>query len=197
MKLFVVGLIKKTCLRVSLNMNHFVVGLIKKTCLPVSQNMKHFVGGLIKKTCLRVSLNMNHFVVGLIKKPCLPVSQNMKHFVGGLIKKTCSRVSRNTKHSVMSYTDEKNVPGVALFTNFRKAFDTIEWDFLIDILNKFNSGPDVINWVKLFYNNVTSCVLDNGHASKFFALLGEGCQTRLPSVRIAFCDRYRSSCQCY
>jgi len=50
----------------------------------------------------------------------------------------------------MSYTDEKNVPGVALFIDFRKALDTIEWDVLIDTLNKFNFGPDVINWVKSF-----------------------------------------------
>jgi len=71
---------------------------------------------------------------------------------------------------IVPYADEKNVPGVALFIDFRKAFDTIEWDFLIDTLNKFNSGPDVINWVKIFYNNVTSCVLSNGHASEFFAL---------------------------
>ena len=50
----------------------------------------------------------------------------------------------------MSYRDEKNVPGVALFIDFRKAFDTIEWDFLIDTLRKFNFGPDVKNWVKIF-----------------------------------------------
>jgi len=78
----------------------------------------------------------------------------------------------------MSYTDEKNVPGVALFIDFRKAFDTIEWDFLIDTLDKFNFGPDVKNWEKIFYNNVTSCVLNNGHASEFFALergVRQGC----------------------
>jgi len=61
---------------------------------------------------------------------------------------------------IMSYTEEKNIPGVALFIDFRKAFDTIEWDFLLDSLNKFNFGPDVINWVKIFYGNVTSCVLN-------------------------------------
>ena len=46
---------------------------------------------------------------------------------------------------IMSYTDKKKVPGVALFIDFRKAFDTIEWDFLIDTLDKFNFGPDVRN----------------------------------------------------
>ena len=79
---------------------------------------------------------------------------------------------------IMSYTEENNIPGVALFIDFRKAFDTIEWDFLIDTLNKFNFGPDVINWVRIFYGNVTSCVLNNGHASEFFALergVRQGC----------------------
>ena len=79
---------------------------------------------------------------------------------------------------IMSYTDKTKVPGVALFIDFRKAFDTIEWDFLIDTLDKFNFGPDVRNWVKIFYNNVTSCVLNNGHASEFFTLergVRQGC----------------------
>ena len=79
---------------------------------------------------------------------------------------------------IMSYTNEKNMPGVALFIDFRKAFDTIEWDFLSDTLSKFNFGPDVKNWVKIFYNNVTSCVLNNGHASEFFTLergVRQGC----------------------
>ena len=33
-----------------------------------------------------------------------------------------------------------------------------------------NLAPDVKNWEKIFYNNVTRCVLNNGHASEFFAL---------------------------
>ena len=79
---------------------------------------------------------------------------------------------------IMSYKDDKTMLGVALFFDFRKAFDTIEWDFLIDTLNKLNFRPDVKNWVKIFYNNVTSCVLNNGHVSEFFALesgVRQGC----------------------
>ena len=42
------------------------------------------------------------------------------------------------------------------------------------------------NWVKIFYNNVTSCVLNNGHASEFFTLergVRQGCSlSGLPFV---------------
>ena len=78
----------------------------------------------------------------------------------------------------MSYTEEKKLPGAALFIDFRKAFDSIEWSFLINTLNNFNFGPDIQNWVRIFYNNVTSCVLNNGHASEFFVLergVRQGC----------------------
>ena len=42
---------------------------------------------------------------------------------------------------------------------FKKAFDTIEWDFIDNCLKKFNFGPDIQNWFKVLYNNVNSCVL--------------------------------------
>ena len=78
----------------------------------------------------------------------------------------------------MSYTEENNLPGAALFIDFRKAFDSMEWSFFIETLNNFNFGPDIQNWVNIFYNNATSCVLNNGHASEFFVLkrrVRQGC----------------------
>ena len=78
----------------------------------------------------------------------------------------------------MMYTEENNMPGIALFVDFRKAFDTIEWDFINNCLQKFNFGPDIQNWVKILYNNGTSCVLNNGFASEFFPVergVRQGC----------------------
>ena len=78
----------------------------------------------------------------------------------------------------MNYTEENNVPGIALFIDFRKAFDTIERDFINSCLEKFNFGPNIKNWVKILYNNVSSCVLNNGFASELFLVergVRQGC----------------------
>ena len=79
---------------------------------------------------------------------------------------------------IMNYTEENNIPGIALFIDFRKAFDTIERDFINNCLEKFNFGPIIKNWVKILYNNVSSCVLNNGFGSEFFPVergVRQGC----------------------
>ena len=46
--------------------------------------------------------------------------------------------------------------------DFEKAFD-IGTFYLIFILFFFNFGEDFKNWLKLFYKNIQSCVIVNGH----------------------------------
>ena len=45
-------------------------------------------------------------------------------------------------------------------------------------LQTFNFGPDILNWFRVTYNQASSCVLHNGHASEFFLLergVRQGC----------------------
>ena len=65
-------------------------------------------------------------------------------------------------------TKHANTPGIAIFLDFRKAFDTIEWNYLLSALKLFNFGSDIQRWIEVIYHNVSSCVLNNGHASPFF-----------------------------
>ena len=79
---------------------------------------------------------------------------------------------------IISYTAAKNLPGLAVFIDFEKAFDSIEWNFLLKVLDKLNFGPDFKNWVQTFYCSITSCVTNNGYASDFFSLergVRQGC----------------------
>ena len=80
---------------------------------------------------------------------------------------------------IMSYTEETSIPGIALFLDFKKAFDTIEWDFIDNCLKKVQLRPRHSKLVQSYiYNNVNSCVLNNGYASEFFSLergVRQGC----------------------
>ena len=51
---------------------------------------------------------------------------------------------------IIQYATEKNIPGLLLFIDFEKAFDSLEWSFIFDTLRFFGFGDSIINWVKVF-----------------------------------------------
>jgi len=55
-------------------------------------------------------------------------------------------------------TEIQNIPGIFLLLDFRKAFDTVEWDFIQQTLNLFNFGSSLKQWVKTLYTNTESAV---------------------------------------
>ena len=70
---------------------------------------------------------------------------------------------------IIDFTAKENIPGLLLFIDFQKAFDSVEWEFLIEGLKKFNFGRDFLQWVKTFYS-IQSCVINNGVSSNIFTL---------------------------
>ena len=80
--------------------------------------------------------------------------------------------------SVIKYTANKKVPGLLLFLDFEKAFDTLEWSFINKTLQQFGFGPSLSSWVRLFYCSIESCIVNNGWTSNFFNLsrgVRQGC----------------------
>ena len=71
---------------------------------------------------------------------------------------------------IIEHTNLTGKKGIAIFLDFKKAFDSIEWPYLKAAINVFNFGPDILNWINIFFNDVSSCVLNNGHAFTFFPL---------------------------
>ena len=60
---------------------------------------------------------------------------------------------------IIEYTEEHDIPGMLLFTDFEKAFDSINHEYITEILNLFYFGRDLKSWINLFYHSATSCVL--------------------------------------
>ena len=67
---------------------------------------------------------------------------------------------------IMEYTKHEDIPGVAFFLGFEKAFDSVEWNYIQKCLEATTFGPHLRQWVFVFYHNISSCVLNNGHASE-------------------------------
>ena len=67
---------------------------------------------------------------------------------------------------------------MAVFLDFAKAFDSIEWDFIQKCLESFNFGPILRQWISVFHKDISSCVVNNGITSKLFYLecgVHQGC----------------------
>ena len=79
---------------------------------------------------------------------------------------------------MIDYYDILNKSGILLAIDFRKAFDSIEWNFIYKSLESLNFGPSFINWIKTIYNSPEACIKNNGHVSEVFQMsrgIRQGC----------------------
>ena len=81
-------------------------------------------------------------------------------------------------NDIIEYADAKKLPGILLFIDFRKAFDTIEWNFIHKCIELYNFGPNIRKWISILYNNVESGVLNAGFMTNYFQVsrgVRQGC----------------------
>ena len=79
---------------------------------------------------------------------------------------------------LMDYTKIKNIPGIAIFLDFMKAYDSLEWNFMFKTLDAYGFGPNFKKWVKLLYTEPGCRVKVNGFISEGFNMqrgIRQGC----------------------
>ena len=138
------------------------------TCIPKEgKNLQHLKNWR-PISLLNVSYKIASNCITNRIKLVLPkiINSTQKAFLKG------RNISDNIKlmYDVLLYTESENIPGLLLLVDFQKAFDSISWEFVDRTLRFFNFGDDIRRWVKVFYNDIVSCVQINGKYSEYFAI---------------------------
>ena len=71
---------------------------------------------------------------------------------------------------ILEYTSENDIEAILFSADFEKALDSIEHPFLFAVLKSFGFGADFIQWIRTFFNNAESCVMNNGNSTGYFPL---------------------------
>ena len=72
-----------------------------------------------------------------------------------------------------------------MLIDFEKAFDSLSWNFLYNVLRYLGFGESLMKWIKLFNTNIQASVLQCGNLSNFFAIK-RGCQQGDPCAPFLF-----------
>ena len=75
-----------------------------------------------------------------------------------------------TIDDILVYTERYGINGKMLAIDFQKAFDSVNRNFLFSTLAAFNFGSSFIQWIQTFYQNISSCVLNNGFSTGPFEI---------------------------
>ena len=79
---------------------------------------------------------------------------------------------------IIDYSEIKGINGILLSLDQEKAFDRVNHKYLFKVLEAFGLGEKFINWIKIFYNDISSCVIVNHYISESFPVtrsVRQGC----------------------
>lgn len=69
---------------------------------------------------------------------------------------------------ILSFLHETRSPGLIFKIDFRKAFDSINWSFILQCLRVRGFPPTWITWIEVVLTSSHSAVLVNGEGGRFF-----------------------------
>ena len=72
---------------------------------------------------------------------------------------------------IIDFCSFNKKPGIILLADFEKAFDTVSLGFLKKCVLKYGFEQNFQRWIFILYNNIVSCVTNNGYQSQYFKLM--------------------------
>lgn len=146
-------------------------GLI--TCIPKENKPKHFLKNWRPLTLLDTVYKIASGTIANRLKTVLDyiINNDQTGFIKG------RTIVENVRiiYDVMKFTEEHTIPGMLLLIDFEKAFDSLSWNFLYKCLKFLNFGESMQQWIKVFYKDISSAVIQSGYISTFFSV-NRGCR---------------------
>ena len=78
-------------------------------------------------------------------------------------------------YDIMHYLNKSNKPGLLVSIDFEKAFDSLKWSFMQNVLKQYGFKNNICRWISAFYANIESFVTVNGVTSTQFKIK-RGCR---------------------
>ena len=136
------------------------------TCIPKGDKPRQFMKNWRPISLLNTVYKLASSCIAERFKSVLPllINSDQTGFIPGRY------IGENTRliYDLLVFTEEKDIPGILLLIDFEKAFDSISWNFIENVLDFFNFGSSIKHWVKTFYTNIKSAVTQNCFNSDFF-----------------------------
>ena len=79
---------------------------------------------------------------------------------------------------VIEFCNYSNLPGILIFIDFKKAFDSVNLHFLIQLLERRHFKNSFIRWIQALYKNASGKVINNGWVTQNFRIeqgVRQGC----------------------
>ena len=114
---------------------------------------------------LNVDYKIGSKVIAERIKKVLPflVHSDQSGFIEGYMSDTI-----RTLNDMLHYASENDEEGLFMMVDYEKAYDCLEWNFILKSLERYKFGPMLIRWIKTFYTNIESCVTNNHTSSRYF-----------------------------
>ena len=143
------------------------------TCIPKGGKLRNDLKNWRPITLLNSIYKFYSGILAERFKLILPklIHADQKGFVNGRFIGENSRLI----YDIINECEIQNSKNLIILIDFEKAFDSISWKFILDILKKFNFGEKTINWVRSLQNNSNSKILQNGYLSDEISL-ERGCR---------------------
>jgi len=86
---------------------------------------------------------------------------------------------------IIAYSESEKVAGAVLMLDFKKAFDSLEHNFIITALQSFGFGNTLCRWIRILYSRAVFSIKNNGWIGKRICM-GRGIRQGCPASGLLF-----------